>query len=72
MRLKYGRPQWPKKLKKCRTTGKISFRDEIAAKIALGHLMARPLRERKEQRTYFCSFCHHWHLTSQEVRRAQG
>jgi len=72
MKTRYGRPQWPKKLKKCKTTGKVSFRDEIAAKIALGRLAARPLRERKEQRTYACPFCHHWHLTSQEVRRAQG
>jgi len=69
MKTRYGRPPVAQK---CKTTGKVSFRDEIAAKIALGRLMARPLRERKEQRTYLCSFCHYWHLTSQEVRHAQG
>jgi hypothetical protein len=72
MKTRYGRPQWPKKLKKCKPCGKVSFRDEIAAKIVLGRLMSRPLRERKEQRAYPCPFGQYWHLTGQEKRHAQG
>lgn len=57
-------------LRRCKPTGKLKFRDEIAAKITLGHLAAAPLRERREQRAYRCPHGDHWHLTSQARRDA--
>jgi hypothetical protein len=57
------------KRKRCPREGKIIFRDEIAAKIALGHIRAAILRERKEQRAYACG--NHWHLTSQDERKVE-
>jgi hypothetical protein len=58
--------------RKCQRTGKIRHRDEIAAKIALGTVRARPLRDKCEQRVYRCKFCHDWHLTSQDRRTDQA
>jgi hypothetical protein len=57
---------------KCRATGKKIFRDEIKARMALGHLAAAPLREVREQRVYWCQFGCHWHLTSQPAHRAHA
>lgn len=48
-------------MKKCKT-GKRRFRDEIAAKLMLATL------DKGHKRSYWCSFCRGWHLTSQEQR----
>lgn len=53
-------------VRKCRT-GKVAFRDELAAKIALAR---RVWKDKGERRTYKCKFCNHYHLTSQESRQA--
>lgn len=66
MRLPHRVPR--QKKRRCPVTRKIKYRDDIAAKIALGLLAAMPLREHREQRAYHCQFCKGWHLTSQEAR----
>lgn len=48
--------------------GKVGYRDEIEAKIALGLSRQKVLRERCEQRVYRCDRCPFWHLTSQDKR----
>lgn len=47
--------------------GKVLYRDEIAAKLALAELQRR---DKGEQRIYRCNICSGapWHLTGQEKR----
>ena len=56
--------------RRCKKTGKVIFRDEIDAKIALA---ARVWKDKGEQRYYPCN-AHgqrtHFHLTSWEENRA--
>ncbi|MEV7364285.1 hypothetical protein [Streptomyces sp. NPDC091299] len=45
-------------------TGKLRYRDRIAAQLALTRIDNLDPR-RREQRTYRCPTCRGWHLTSQ-------
>jgi hypothetical protein len=69
------RSHHPKRhLAQCPATGKVRFRDKREAQDAIHRAVA--LRQllgaegqgcrRQEKRTYFCSSCNGWHLTSQE------
>jgi hypothetical protein len=51
-------------------TGKIRYRDELDAMLALGSTARRSEsnRKRRESRQYHCPICKGWHLTKQ-VRR---
>lgn len=51
----------------CRT-GKMRYRDELDAKIALARVR---WKDRGEKRCYRCPLCRGWHLTSQE-RKAKA
>ena len=61
------------RLPTCPTTGKLRYRDHDQARDALGSTTERRLRaesegltsNRREIRTYKCSFCAGWHSTSQ-------
>ncbi|GAB2758984.1 hypothetical protein [Streptomyces bullii] len=48
-------------------TGKLRFRDRIAALLALGRIDNADPR-RAEKRAYRCHLCHGWHLTSKPMR----
>jgi len=48
---------------RCKRTGKVSFVNELEAKMALA---IRQANDKGEIRTYRCG--NHWHLTSQEKR----
>ena len=50
----------------CEATGKISYRDKIAAMLAMASCRHSSSGARQEQRFYRCPFCHNWHLTKQE------
>ena len=52
---------------RCNRTGKVVFKDEIAAKLALA---VRKRKDKGELRTYQCPHQNHWHLTSQEKQAA--
>jgi hypothetical protein len=52
---------------KCRRTGKVIFREEIEAKIALSR---RVWKDKGERRYYPCKFGKHYHLTSEEQKVA--
>lgn len=57
-----GRP-----LERCKATGKLMFRTEHAARVALvGCIMKRNAgrSDRKETDVYLCPKCKHWHMTS--------
>jgi hypothetical protein len=54
----------PAAIEFCRT-GKRQFDTEENALIELASIN-RENPKRKEIRAYHCSFCHEWHLTSQE------
>jgi hypothetical protein len=49
---------------RCRS-GKIGYRDELGAKIALA---TRSARDKGEKRYYLCNLCSRYHLTSQEQK----
>ncbi|MCP2339565.1 hypothetical protein [Actinomadura rupiterrae] len=51
-------------------TGKVRFRDRIAATLALATIQrqGRPDRDKTEIRAYRCPTCSGWHLTSQRPR----
>jgi len=53
--------------KHCKT-GKIRYRDKLAAKIALSKMMSHR-NDRAERRVYWCSFCRGWHTTSQKYSK---
>lgn len=52
--------------RECSRTGKVRFRDKLAAQIELAGAVRR---DKGEQRAYRCEFCRGWHLTSQSKRR---
>ena len=54
-----------------RCGGKIRYRDEIAAALALATVRHQdgPRRPKLEQRAYRCPACGGWHLTSKPARR---
>ncbi|ROQ69199.1 hypothetical protein EDD93_3696 [Streptomyces sp. 840.1] len=45
-------------------TGKIRYRDRLAAAIALASTSRSTASRREEARTYRCRQCRGWHLTS--------
>ena len=47
-------------MSKCKTTGKVKYRNELDAKIALARLV---WKDKGQQRAYFCPDCKTWHLT---------
>ncbi|MEV4257264.1 hypothetical protein AB0J52_29255 [Spirillospora sp. NPDC049652] len=51
-------------------TGKVRFRDRIAATLALATIQhqGRQDRDKAETRAYRCPTCAGWHLTSQHPR----
>lgn len=53
---------------KCKTTGKIRWRSQVDAAMALGAARMRILRTKREKRHYRCPYCHSWHLTSEDER----
>ena len=50
----------------CEATGKISYRDKIAAMLVMASCRHARSGTRQERRLYRCPFCHKWHLTKQE------
>lgn len=60
-----------KRMEKC-PSGKMSYRDEIAAKLALATLKHKDVtylrdgRNLNVRRAYKCDRCPNWHLTSQK------
>ncbi|GAA1593756.1 hypothetical protein GCM10009678_89940 [Actinomadura kijaniata] len=54
-------------------TGKVRFRDRIAATLALATIQRndRPGRDKLEARVYRCPSCGGWHLTSGKSRVAR-
>lgn len=52
--------------KSCKPCKKVSFKDEIAAKIALA---GRSRKDKGEVRCYKCPEGHGWHLTSKKQRQ---
>lgn len=52
--------------RKCIRTGKVKFRSDLDARIALA---GRINRDSGELRTYQCEFCHQYHMTSQTKGR---
>ena len=50
----------------CDTTGKIMYRDRIAAMLAMASCRHARSGARQERRFYRCPFCHQLHLTKQE------
>jgi hypothetical protein len=60
-------------MKRCSTTSKKKFADELAAAAALGRIRSKAVLmldpDRKiPVRYYRCDFCGYFHLTSQEKR----
>lgn len=55
-------------------TGKIRYRDRVAALMALAstHRKDGSSRPKLERRAYRCPDCHGWHLTSKGRRAASG
>jgi hypothetical protein len=52
---------------KCKKTGKTRYIDRIRADLVLENIQLRSRREiRDEKRSYRCSFCGGYHLTSQD------
>ncbi len=49
---------------RCRS-GKIRYKDELGAKIALA---SRAARDKGEKRYYTCNLCNGYHLTSQDQK----
>lgn len=45
-------------------TGKVRYRDEISAKIALSKIKVKDSPAHTEKRHYLCPECAGWHLTS--------
>lgn len=57
-----------KKPSTCKT-GKRRFRDEIAARLALGNAVAVHRQDgTTPERAYRCQWCRGWHLTSQAYK----
>lgn len=54
-----------KRKRACR--GKMRYRDEKQASIALKQVQARSTRQKVPTRSYSCEHCHGWHLSSQPV-----
>ncbi|MBO2451294.1 hypothetical protein J4573_29665 [Actinomadura barringtoniae] len=67
-----GRASRPHRPSTC-PSGKVRFRDRIAANLALATIQRRdrPGREKLEVRVYRCSDCRGFHLTSQRSRAAR-
>lgn len=57
--------------RKCRRSGKIKWRTELDAKLAMANIdyKMRAATKEKEIRAYRCPFCDYWHLTHQEPRQ---
>lgn len=55
---------------KCRRTGKVKWRSELDARMAMANIdyKMRAATKDKEVRAYLCPFCDFWHLTHQELR----
>jgi hypothetical protein len=56
---------------RCRT-GKVRYRDRVAALVALAQVRRTdsPNRPKQEVRAYRCPLCRGWHLTARRGRRA--
>ncbi|WP_433337038.1 hypothetical protein [Spirillospora sp. CA-294931] len=65
-----GRPHRPRT--RC-PSGKVRFKDRIAATLALATIQrqGRPDRDKMEARAYRCPDCAGWHLTSSRTRTAR-
>ena len=50
-------------------TGKVRYRDRIAATYALAVIQRREKERRREKRAYRCDTCNGWHLTSRSPAR---
>lgn len=53
----------------CEATGKIAYRDRIAAMLAMAACRHARSGTRQERQLYRCPFCHKWHLTKQENKK---
>lgn len=65
------RPGRPGNQRPRRPCGKVRYRDEIAAKLALSRLLYQDKPGHTERRAYRCKGpkgCGGWHLTSAELR----
>lgn len=49
---------------RCAESGKVRYRDEVAAGLALATLQRQDKDGHTEQRAYRCPACRGWHLTS--------
>lgn len=53
----------------CAKTRKVKFHDRIHAELTLENIQLRARRTiHDEKRSYYCEFCHGYHLTSEELR----
>lgn len=48
-------------------TGKLRYKDRIAALLALADTSRSASGKREETRVYHCDKCHGWHLTSKQL-----
>lgn len=55
-------------MKRCATTGKLRYRTEVDAMLALMSTGRREKTKRQERRQYRCPHCNGWHLTSQALK----
>lgn len=58
-------------MKRCRTTGKKSYRNEVTAAYAIGRIRSSARNDPADKipiRYYWCDFCPWIHLTSQEKK----
>lgn len=53
-------------MKTCPRTGKIQYKDRIAAMLALAEIQRQDRPGRHEKDVYKCRFCKKYHLTSME------
>lgn len=51
--------------RRCQATGKIQYRDRLAARLALASInRKKDTRQHLEHHEYRCPYCLSWHLTS--------
>lgn len=64
------RPLRPRRTeaKRCQVTGKVSWKTQFDAALALGSARYRVIGPKVEQRFYKCEHGDHWHLTAQPER----
>ena len=62
----------PSRTRYCKTSLKVRYRDELAAKLALASLHREDNPEHTERTCYQCEWCGGWHLTSRAGRNWSG